>query len=64
VVLEVVGKDVSLRATVKSFYLPHYLSKLFGFGKRVEAVRIASFFNRLRIYWILLGLFGKRHVRR
>jgi hypothetical protein len=29
--------------------LPHYLSKPFGFGKRVEAMRIASFFNRIRI---------------
>jgi hypothetical protein len=36
---------------VKSLYLPHCLSKLLGFGKRVEAVRVASFLNRV---WILV----------
>jgi hypothetical protein len=34
-----------IRVTVKTFYLPHCLSKLLGFSKRVEAVRVASFFN-------------------
>jgi hypothetical protein len=29
--------------------LPHCLSKLLGFSKRVEAVRVASFLNRVRI---------------
>jgi hypothetical protein len=32
---------------VKSLYLPHCLSKLLGFGKRVEAVRVARFLNRV-----------------
>jgi len=34
---------------VKSFYAPHCLSKLLGFSKRGEAVRIASFLNPVRI---------------
>jgi hypothetical protein len=29
--------------------LPHYLSKLLGFSKRVEAARVASFLNPIRI---------------
>ena len=39
----------STGVTVKSFYSPHCLSKLFGFSKRVEAVRVASFLNPIGI---------------
>jgi hypothetical protein len=38
-----------IRVTVKSLYLTHCLSKLLGFSKRVEATRVASFLNPIRI---------------
>jgi hypothetical protein len=38
-----------IRIMVKSFYSSHCLSKLLGFSKRGEAVRIESFLNPERI---------------
>lgn len=39
------GPACLIWVTVKSFYLPHCLSKLLSISKRVEAVRVASFLN-------------------
>jgi hypothetical protein len=43
------SKPLLTRVTIKSLYLPHCLSKPFGFSKRVEAARVASFLNPVRI---------------
>jgi hypothetical protein len=43
------SKPLLTRVTIKSLHLPHCLSKLLGFGKRVEAVRGASFLNSVKI---------------